>query len=223
MSRFVLPGLIVLALATAGCQKNSGNEQAFIESSSEVRPVIAVVPVIDSTTHDYTWNLSDELTSSLYTRLAQRETLYLAQLPKVRSVIKKLKETNNPFGTDFGWIKEAFQGEQFVAFFELIEHEEILKQDRKKDSDSAYCSADLSMSMRVRVFDVRGEFPKIVLQELVHDTHYIPRQFTHANFQQADWGDESFSFSPLGLAHAEFTKQVASRVEEYVLLASQLQ
>lgn len=74
--------------------------------------------------------------------------------------------------------------------------------------------------MRVRVFDLRGKEPKIVLQELIHDSHFIPRQFTQANFYQVPWGHESFSISPIGLAHAEFTKEISSRLEDYILMAT---
>jgi hypothetical protein len=75
------------------------------------------------------------------------------------------------------------------------------------------------MSVRVRVIDMRGKQPKIVLQELIHDTHHIPRQFTRANFYQVAWGKESFNISPMGLAHAQLTKEIASRLEDYILLA----
>ena len=117
-------------------------------------------------------------------------------------------------------MKKSFQGDQFVVFLELVEHEEVYKQDRKKTADISECSADLNMSMRVRVFDLRGTEPKIVLQEMVHDSHFIPRQFTQTNFYQVPWGHESFSISPIGLAHAEFTKEIASRLEDYIVMSA---
>ena len=75
------------------------------------------------------------------------------------------------------------------------------------------------MTMRVRVFDVRGNEPKVILQELVQNSHFIPRQFTSEHFYQASWGTENFQITPVGLAHAKFTKELASRIGEYVLLA----
>jgi hypothetical protein len=219
MSRFIL-SISLLALIAGGCGENDQNKsQAYTQPAIQKKPVVSIVPVIDNTKNDYEWSLSDEISSALYYRLGQQESFSIADAPRVRAKAKKLKEGQNPFGPDFSYLKSAFQGDDFVVFLELVEHEEVYKQDRKKTSDLQECSADLNMSMRVRVFDLRGTEPKVILQELVHDTHFIPRQFTQANFYQVPWGHESFSISPLGLAHAEFTKQISSRLEDYVLMS----
>jgi hypothetical protein len=220
MSRFIL-SVSLLALIAGGCDDNNqNNPQAYNQTATEGKPVVSIVPVVDNTKNDYDWNLSDELSSSLYYRLAQRDKVFVVDAPHVRAKTKKLKEGENPFGPDISWIKKAFQGDQFVVFLELVEHEEVYKQDRKKTADVSECSADLNMSMRVRIFDLRGAEPKVVLQEIVHDTHFIPRQFTQANFYQVPWGHESFGISPIGLAHAEFTKEIASRLEDYIVLSA---
>ena len=192
----------------------------YNRTATQEKPIVSIVPVIDNTKSDYDWSLSDELSSTIYYRLAQQDNFFIVDAPQVRAKTKKLKEGENPFGPDISWVKKAFQGDDFVVFLELVEHEEVYKQDRKKTADPQECSADLNMSMRVRVFDLRGTEPKTVLQELVHDSHFIPRQFTQANFYQVPWGHASFSISPIGLAHAEFTKEIASRLEDYILMSS---
>ncbi len=211
----------LLALIAGGCddQNNQNTAQAYSKPATKGKSTVSIVPVIDITKSDYDWNLSDELSSAIYYRMAEQNSFAIVDAPHVRAKTKKLKG-ENPFGPDISWVKKAFQGDQFVVFMELVEHEEVTKQDRKKTADPKDCSADLNMSMRVRVFDLRGNEPKIVLQELVHDTHFIPRQFTQANFYQVPWGHESFSISPIGLEHAEFTKEIASRVEDYIQMAS---
>lgn len=220
MSRFIL-SVSVLALIAGGCNDNNqNNSQAYQQTATQGKPVVSIVPVIDNTKSEYDWNLSDELSSMIYYRIAQQDNVAIVEAPRVRAKTKKIKESDNPFGPDISWIKNTFQGDQFVVFLELVEHEEVYKQDRKKTAAIEECSADLNMSMRVRVFDLRGKEPKIVLQELIHDSHFIPRQFTQANFYQVPWGHESFSISPIGLAHAEFTKEVSSRLEDYILMAT---
>lgn len=220
MSRFITC-VSLLALLAGGCDdhNNQNNTQAYSQPAAKGKPTVSIVPIIDNTKSDYEWNLSDELSSTIYYRLAEQDSFTIVDAPHVRAKTKKLKG-ENPFGPDVSWVKKAFQGDQFVVFLELVEHEEVTKQDRKKTADPKDYNADLNMSMRVRVFDLRGNEPKIVLQELVHDTHFIPRQFTQANFYQVPWGHESFSISPIGLAHAEFTKEISSRVEDYILMAS---
>lgn len=211
-----------LALIVAGCRSNTENDaNTACKTHAELKPVVALIPVIDNTKNDsLAWSLSDEFTSSIFSCLAQGD-LYLESMGKVREMAKKCKE--NPFGTDISWIKRAYEKEQFVVFLELVQHEEVLKQEKKFLELPKTCSADLKLCMRIRVFDLRAEEPRVILQELVSDSHFIPRQFTRVNFQQASWGDEDFNFSPIGLAHFEFAKQIASRIEDYIHIALHIQ
>lgn len=210
--------LFSLALILLGCRSNE-TEQAAMKSRSEQKPLVALVPVIDNTKNTgYAWNLSDEFTASIYSCLVQGP-LYMESIPKAIEALKKGKEVKNPFGSDIAWIKNAYEKEQFVIFLELVEHQEILKQNTSAVSDPKTSSADLKLCMRVRVFDLRDNEPRVILQELIQDSHFIPRQFTQANFCQVSWGDENFAFSPLGIAHWEFAQEVASRIEDYIQIA----
>jgi hypothetical protein len=220
MSRFIL-SIPLLALLTGGCDNNPHNHsQAYYQSQSPVKPAVSIVPVIDNTNNNYSWNLSDEISSSIYNRIAQRDRVIVNKSSQVRSKAKQIAEDQNPFGPDISWMKKIFPGDQFVVFLELIEHEEVPQHNRKRLTDPQNCSADLNMSMRIRVLDLRESKPKVVLQELFHDSHFIPRPFTESNFFQVTWGDECFNLSPVGLAHASFTKEIASRIEDYILMAS---
>lgn len=220
MSRTLISAAL-LALIAAGCSDNSSDgNQAYQQSPVQGKPVVTVVPVIDSTKNSFDWNLSDELSSALYQHFAQQDRLALNPGSKVRAKTKKFAEGNNPFGADITWVKHAFQEEEFVVFLELVEHEEVLNHATKKGVDPRNCSADLKMSMRVRVVDLQGNEPRVILQEMVHDSHFIPRAFTQENFYQVSWGDETFNISPLGLAHGNFTKEIAKRVEDYILTLS---
>lgn len=220
MSRILL-SLSALALIAAGCDDdNSNSTQAFHQAPAKAKPIVSIVPIIDNTKSNYEWNLSDELSSSIYNRLGQQNHLHIVEVAKVRGKIKKLKETNNPFSTDISWVKNAFPSDEFVVFLELVEHEEVAQQNKKKPTDPKNCNADLNISMRIRAFDLRGNEPKVILQELVHDTHFIPRAFTQENFYQVPWGHESYSISPIGLAHAKFTRELSDRIEDYILMTA---
>lgn len=219
MSRFIL-GVSLLALVATGCDDDQHNDsQAYYQSAKQTKPTVSIIPIIDHTKSDYEWNLSDELSSSIFNRLAEQNHLAIVDPLRAQAKFKKFHQ-ENPFGPEVTWMKKAFQGDDFVVFLELIEHQEVLKHDRKKVASPEECSADLNMSMRIRAFDLRGEKPKVILQELVHDSHFIPRQFTQANFYQVPWGHESFGISPIGLAHAEFTKEISSRLESYITMSA---
>ncbi len=220
MSRFIL-SVPLLALIAGGCDDSSQNSsQAYHQSQSQAKPVVSIVPVIDNTNSRYSWNLSDEISCSIYNRIAERNRMIVNKSSSVRDKAKHITEGQNPFGPDISWTKKLFPGDPFVVFLELVKHEEVPQQNRRKPTDPQNCSADLNMSMRIRVIDLRGNEPKVVLQELVHDSHFIPRPFTQDNFFQVAWGDDCFNISPVGLAHAEFTKEIASRIEGYILMAS---
>lgn len=205
---------LVLALVT-GCNLNLiPLEDHKQQTQAALKPVVAIAPVIDSTEEDSIWSLSDEFTYCINHQLAQKNHLSLMDLDKT------LVLSQNPFGQDVSWIKKVFSHHGFVVFLELVEHNEVARQDDKKTIDSKKCSAELLMTMRVRVFDLRKDEPKVVLQELVHESHFIPRPFTRSNFQQEKWGHEMFTISPMGLAHSQFIKHICNRLEDYVLLAA---
>jgi hypothetical protein len=217
MSRIAMG--ICLALIAAGCTQKQTNDQATHFSNGEVKPVVAVVPVIDSASDvNITWNLSDELTEDIYSRLLNKEKLYIIGDQKVRSMVKNLGSAHNPFGTDLAWTKTTFAEDEFVVFLELLEHKER-PMTSKKTSSPMDSAIELNMSVRVRILDLRKEQPEVILQEIIHDSHYIPRQFTRLNFHQVEWGKETYGISPLGLAHAQLTKEISTRIQDYILLA----
>lgn len=217
MSRFAIG--LCLAILAAGCTKNNTNSQTTYQSNTQLKPVVSIVPLFDNSKAELPWSLSDELTLGVRYRLIQKDRLYLVDDKTTASVVKKLTANNDPFGIDISWMKKVFYNNEFVVFMELMEHQEISVYS-SKDYSPAQSPAELNMTVRLRVVDVRGSEPKIALQEMVHDVQYIPRQFNSANFFQVSWGNDSYSISPVGLAHADLIKEVAARVEDYILLSS---
>ncbi len=203
-------GIVLLA----GCQHDNNVATALIEKPVTARPIVAVVPVMDRSRHELSWNVSHELTQALRARLAQHNTLYLLSEDQVYALTRKSINGNDPFGFETAWVKKGYQQNEFVAFFELIDHREQSLIAEESDASPA----ELTLAMRVRVFDLRGETPKIVLEERVEQTHHIPKQFTRNQFNQVPWGDEMFEISPLGIAHQKLCQELASRVEDYILL-----
>ncbi|MBS0616390.1 MAG: hypothetical protein JSR58_07570 [Verrucomicrobia bacterium] len=202
--------LLLSVLMLASCQKDSGSETAVQETPVAGRPIVAVVPFIDHSDHGLSWNVADELTKGLYVKLLEKHDLYLMNHDKVMAALKKLSSDNDPFGTNLSWVKRAFAGSEFVVFTELAQHEEV----PEAGSDSA---AELQIALRVRVIDLRGQKPQIILQEVVRKTEHVARPFTKANFTEVPWGDEMFEISPLGMTHASLTKELASRIDDYIL------
>ncbi len=201
------PLYLPLLLLVASCTQHASPQQENACVYTHQRPIVALVPVVDNTHSNLPWSLSEELTSAIHYRLMQKDTFYLIDQEKIR----KCKTIDNPFGSDLTWIKKAFFQNEFVVFLELISHEETAAKDSP---------TELSMKMRIRVIDVRQEEPVVILQEIIHDSHYLPKQFTGDHFHQIEWGKENYNISPLGIAHTQLSREVASRIEDYVLLAT---
>ena len=222
--RFWTASLLGAVVLLAGCR--DGNETALLtEKPVTTRPIVAIVPVMDMARHHLTWNISDELTLAIRHRLTQHNHLYLLSADQVYAMTRRsVKDKNrDPFGIDTSWVRKAYPQNEFVAFFELVEHKEIPLELEVKESP-----AELSMAVRVRVFDLRAEEPKVVLQEIVEQSHHIPQQFTQGETpesvqvsSQVPWGDETFDISPLGIAHEKLCQEIAARVEDYILLNCQ--
>ena len=205
-----------LALLSS-CQKQE-DEATALKSSQSQRPAVAIAPVIDSSESGLNWDLSDEITYTLSSRLAQKTKLSIADPQRTKSQIKKVKANSNPFGTDLSWMKTAFPGEEFVVFMELIEHHERLS-DTSENSSPEFSPAHLELGMRLRIIDIRSSEPLVILQEIIQDSHFIPRQFTSHNFTQSPWNSEEFSITPVGIAHSLLIKELSSRIEDYIFLA----
>jgi hypothetical protein len=75
------------------------------------------------------------------------------------------------------------------------------------------------MAVKMRVVDLRGYKPKIVLQEMIRDTYYIPKNAIPVDYKICGWGTDDFIKSPMGLAHSQLVLEISSRISDYIQLA----
>lgn len=205
--------LLGISLILGGCNKGGCSScSATAETKISNRPIVSFVPLIDHSRNELNWNISQELTQTIRQRLVQKNQLYMTGEESLPEFSKKAISSHDPFDLDISWIRKAFPQNEFVVFTELLEHNET-------PLDLKDAPAELTMSVRVRVFDLRDKTPRVVLQEIVQQSHHVPRQFTKGNLNQVPWGDETFDVSPLGLAHDQLCKELASRIEDYILIS----
>ncbi|MCB1084573.1 MAG: hypothetical protein KDK60_00555, partial [Chlamydiia bacterium] len=161
----------------------------------------------------------EEFTEDVRSRLLKRSNFFLKLPDELNEQIATLSAEDNPFTTDTDWVKETFAGAEYVIFTELVEHDIHPKPLKGNFLDKITPSSELSLVMRVRIFDLRGESPEVILQEFVQQTHLIPKPAKVEHEQPDKWKKLTFSVTPMGLAHAQFSKEVASRIEDYILLS----
>jgi hypothetical protein len=216
--KYVL-SLVVASLMFVGCSRNTYGQMSRFHDDGRAKPSIVFTPVFDRNDIELPWKLSDELTYSIQTRLARKNSMFVIPDRGMTSVEQHIQAGKNPFVGDYEWIKESYDDGEFVVFLELVKHNVHEKDNSKSLFAAMTPNYVLDMTMRVRVFDLRDENPKIILQELVSQKHMIPKQLAKMDFAKSNWGKKTYNLSPMGLAHAAICREVAKRVEEYLLLA----
>jgi len=204
---------LVFSLALTACSKN-GNDLSRYHEDGRAKPAVTVASVIDATSFDVAWSLSEELTSLFTTRISDRKSIYVLRKDDVTY-------TENPFGTDLSWMKREFSNNEFVVFLELTEHENVpVAKSIKKSAEVPFeTSTYLKMGVRLRVVDLRGATPQIVLQEMIRDSYFIPKSDIPINYTAIVWGSEEYSKTPMAIAHGLLVEEIARRVSEYIHLA----
>ncbi len=202
--------LLLLALAAASCNRSQTNEMSRFHEDGRVKPSVAIASVLDTTSFDASWSLSDELTQGVMSQVASTGKIFVHSQ-------EESPFTENPFATNLNWMKREFQGEEFVAFLELVEHEFV--PVRTKGTAPQEASSNLNMAVRIRVVDLRAETPKVVLQEMIRDSYFVPKTLIPTDYAVDAWGTEGYRKSPMGIAHAGFIQEIASRISDYILLA----
>lgn len=208
----------ILLIASFGCTKNIGEQTARYHQDGRCKPIVAFIPVFDCSNAHIPWNLSEEFTYHIRQRFLKRQNFFLNTPDQINAEIEMLNESHDPFIRDFSWIGDAFE-EEFVVFTELVEHDIHPKEGQNTLLDKITPSFEISMTMRIRIFDLRGEKPQIVLQELVHQDHLIPKPSNLNDQNPNAWKKMTFTLTPFGLAHNQFSKEIAKRVEDYILLS----
>lgn len=206
--RYLLP--ILSLIFAVSCSRTHHEEMSRFHEDGRVKPTVAIASILDSTSFDSNWSLSDELTHGIMNQIAARGEIFVHGE-------QESPFTQNPFEMDLSWMKREFHAEEFVAFLELVEHEFVpVKNTGSTINDSAN---NLNMSLRLRVVDLRADEPKIVLQEMIRDSYFIPKTLIPCDYSQTVYGTDAYRKSPMGIAHAGLIQQVASRINDYILLA----
>jgi hypothetical protein len=203
-----LPAFLI-GLAAVSCNRDNSQTTRFHEDG-RAKPSVAIAPLLDTTSFDVSWNLSEEITSGIMQLVGNTGQIYAHSR-------EDSPFSENPFGSDLSWMKREFHSEEFVVFLELVEHEFAPVQT--KGSSLQEASANLNMAVRVRVIDLRPAVPKIVLQEMVRDSYFIPKTLVPHDYSVATWGTEEYKKSPMDIAHAVIMGQIANRISDYILLA----
>jgi hypothetical protein len=208
MTRFLALAILSLFVFTS-CGNKTETEQQHVSKyydDGRARPVVAVGTVIDSTSYDLPWSLSEELTHLVQKQLSTNQNIFLASTDEIDEF---LTNSDNPFDANVSWMKDRFEPNEFLVFLELINHNEL-----KKDSIT-----NLDMTVRIRIVDVRTKKPRVILQECLKDNYYIAKGSIKEDYQSTVWGSNEYDNSRMGMAHKQLAKDIADRISDYIALS----
>ncbi len=210
--------LSLLLLLLVGCAKQtSTSEQVLFHDDGVVKPKLAVVKVIDSSTHTLDWDLGAEFTDLLMENLYSRSKFYLTDDFHMLGN-KQLKNLElSPYSDDMGWLQEINSGSDFILFTEILEHK--ITHPLNTGYNPLSHIKTLHIAVRICVLDIRKKTPKVVLQEIIRKESSIPFNFGSYKDQKNSLSKSAFVLSPLGLAHKNILSEVNEQIEDYILIA----
>lgn len=216
---------ILLTLSTLFCALLSScshtmhdNTSAFYDDGRK-KPAVALVPVVNSSGAQVGWDLSEEFTALLMQKLSKNSQFRLASQDSITTLTTSFSELNDPFSSNIDWIKNAFSGYEFVVFSELIDHDVRLKPLKGNFLDHVTPSSEVAMTLRLRIFDLRSETPKVILQEMINSKNTIAKTGDLSLKSPDYWKKLTFQITPLGIAHSQLVKNATARIEDYVKIS----
>lgn len=221
-------GLCLLSLFTS-CENRSVTTQSHkVHDDGRRKAVTCVTPIYDINNISLPWSLSDDLTTNLKNRLVKRGNVYLTNLSIEEIDLEDLNyeevknvhlEENLSLNLNYTSLKDKYPDSEFVVFMELIKHDVHPKLETKSFFDKLTPSYVLDLALRLRIVDLRKNTPELILQEVIEQSHSMPKQFASLDTESPMWGKKTYSISPLGFAHSNFVKEISSRIESYLILA----
>jgi len=202
--------IIGFLLMFYGCQSNKKiNECCRFHDDGRSKPMVTIVPIIDSTFYDIPWSLSEELSSLINKNISDKGNIFT---PKEKENIK-LSTNHNPFENNINWSKKMFKNAEFVVFIELTEHNDLpiskTIKNPNKISESRKLASNLNISARLKIIDLRKKKPVIVLQEKIKDSFFMSNTIDKFDYNEVTWGTKTYKKSPMGEAHLQFAKELA--------------
>jgi hypothetical protein len=208
----------LIALITTSCAGPRYCDFFPYYDDGRCKPIVAIVPVIDSTDADYCWDMGEELTDLVYESAMEENNLFVLPLDRVESISSRYsREELNGINLDFAL---RFGNAEFVILMELIEHHYCPYEKGKITPiyplHNRQCDSVLCMKVRLRVIDVRYEKPVLVLQEIFKSNHMIPRAEDEIDYTISSWGTPTYKRTPVAIAHQKMASDLLNRSTQMI-------
>lgn len=218
MKKVVLGVLFLGCMVVLGGCASHYRDTALFYRDGRAKPLVAVLPVINSAgAQKVAWDVCEELTEGLRHQITDSSKIYLVD---TAASVRCAETLNAPRLEQFpAGIKEGLSPAEFVIVAELLNQQQMPYGLQKAPSKKAHLKqvgADLALSMRIRVIDLRGDAPTVVLQEVVTENYDVAKAYLHTDYKRMAWGTPAYKCTPMGMAHAKLISEVIAHAEGYI-------
>lgn len=217
MSRIIV--FCALLMTITGCQLSVPNINFRYYDDGREKPIVTLIPMFNRMDLPFAWDIAAELTNQLRSDIQKKGSLFLSPQEMSDSITSSLTDEEQPFSKDYSWVKNFFQKEQFLVFLELVEHEISPQSTRIPFSQEVKSTYLLKMLVRARIIDLRSPKPSVILQEFIRYSHKIPTNSLQIDYEKNCFGTPNYSGTPIAMGHRGLCKEIAKRLEDYILLA----
>ncbi len=212
---FVVLGV---ALTSTSCVR-SYRDTSLYQSTGQIKPIVSVMPVINTTGQQGPdWDYAREFTDEIRKRVFDSSRLYLLREGGSMALAREFS-TPNPMEipSDIKSRLGAASAAEYVVVTEFLDQKEIPYETASSRATQEEAGAVLSVALRVRVIDLRGDTPKVVLQEIIDQEHMVAKPYLKTDYTKASWGTDAYASTPLGMAHSKVVRELVAHVESYII------
>lgn len=196
--------ILLAAMALSSCSGPRYVDYFPYFDDGTAKPKVALMPIIDTTNHCLDWSLTEEVAQGIDCEFMNNGRFYVVSPREIGSVWNKISEIDLT-GSDLSFTKE-FRNTDFIVILELV--------DRTVTPCPA--SQTLTITVRLKVIDIRCACPKIILFELYKSDYMTTISHGDVDGNGACWGTPGYAKTCCGLAHQRLIKGLSERLEEVI-------
>ena len=175
------------------------------------KPKVVLLPVVDESTADLPWDVSQELTSSMRYEIMNNGELYLWSQEEVDRQVARTGPVD--FFTPEGALAHNFCGADFVILTEFLEQKDPLAAGHLPHYVPC---REVVIKTRIKVVDIRGNCPRIVQQEIFTNSYIVSSELERKLPAKSGVGAVAYQRTPVGNAHQRMVLDVVDRMEKVI-------
>ena len=216
----LLPILSILACVITACGAPHYVDYFPYHDDGTLKPKVALIPIIDSSSNELSWNVSEELSQGVFYQLMDSGEFYVPSPKEIGPVWGKVRNIDF-FNGDFLYAQD-FHNTDFIVAMELIEHSTSPSElplslpSTKYSKQCVAVNRQLTARIRIKIIDIRCNTPKTVLYEVFKTSYALAPSKNGIDCTQITWQTEGYDKTPCGIAHERLIRNLAARLEEVI-------